>query len=108
MVKCQYLWCIELWIRSWGWFVAEHEVFEILLSDGNDNDSNSAPSSQHGDCDNDENDDGSRELILDTKEKTNIALPNSKMKQRYRFSSYVCLLYINMLGIRILLYSDLC
>ena len=57
---------------------AEDEVFEILLSDDDDDDSNSATSSQKGDCESDDNDDDLRELILDTKEKNNISLPNIK------------------------------
>ena len=57
---------------------AEDEVFEILLSDNDDDDSNLAKSSQKGDCVNDKNDEVLRELTLDTKENNSIALPNIK------------------------------
>ena len=46
---------------------AEYEVFEILLSDDDDDDYNLTTSSQNDDCENDDNDEGLRELILDTK-----------------------------------------
>ena len=57
---------------------AEDEVFEIMLSDNAYDGYNSATSSQKVDCDNDDNEEGSCALLIDTKEKNSIAKPNIK------------------------------